>query len=259
MGRHVDPLPSTVLGDSSSRHRQGRIQGHHRVSLTSLLGQHRCRFSSVRVDAVRLVTASEGIEPLPSRPTVRFSLRAPQLPRHSPCYRFELRRQHVVHDRGHSAHRLVARYRGHLHDRPIRSRSAGYRTRPVRGGSLVRTPNGGMTHRANDRIENSGDLPHPRARSIAKGAQPLQANIRAVAEIEQGALNRRTFADRFSDAVTHATGSAPFALAHLGWFMGWLVINTGHLFRVKPFDPYPFSFLTLVVSLEAIFLTVFVL
>jgi uncharacterized membrane protein len=37
------------------------------------------------------------------------------------------------------------------------------------------------------------------------------------------------------------------------------VINTGHLFRLKPFDPYPFSFLTLVVSLEAIFLTVFVL
>jgi uncharacterized membrane protein len=45
----------------------------------------------------------------------------------------------------------------------------------------------------------------------------------------------------------------------LGWFTGWLVINTGHLFRFKPFDPYPFSFLTLVVSLEAIFLTVFVL
>jgi len=115
-----------------------------------------------------------------------------------------------------------------------------------------------MSHRANDRAENSRDLPHPRARSI-KGAQPLQANIRAVADIEQGALNRRTFADRFSDAVTHATGSAPFALAHLGWFTGWLVINTGHLFRFKPFDPYPFSFLTLVVSLEAIFLTVFVL
>ena len=45
---------------------------------------------------------------------------------------------------------------------------------------------------------------------------------------------------------------------HVIWFAAWIVINTG-LVGVPPFDPFPFGLLTLVVSLEAIFLTIFVL
>jgi uncharacterized membrane protein len=51
----------------------------------------------------------------------------------------------------------------------------------------------------------------------------------------------------------------PFGLAHLAWFGTWIVVNGGVLPGFEPFDPYPFSFLTLVVSLEAIFLSIFVL
>jgi hypothetical protein len=40
-------------------------------------------------------------------------------------------------------------------------------------------------------------------------------------------------------ANDRAENCAPFALVHLAWFTGWLVINTGHLFRFKPFDPFP--------------------
>ena len=43
---------------------------------------------------------------------------------------------------------------------------------------------------------------------------------------------------------------------HLVWFIAWIYLNT---LGAQHFDPYPFSFLTLVVSLEAIVLTGFVL
>jgi uncharacterized membrane protein len=46
---------------------------------------------------------------------------------------------------------------------------------------------------------------------------------------------------------------------HVLWFVGWIAWNTGLVSRWRPVDPFPFSFLTLVVSLEAIFLSIFVL
>jgi uncharacterized membrane protein len=62
-----------------------------------------------------------------------------------------------------------------------------------------------------------------------------------------------------SDVINRTTGSTPFAIVHLVWFLLWIAINTGSVPGVPVFDPFPFSLLTLVVSLEAIFLTVFVL
>jgi len=54
-------------------------------------------------------------------------------------------------------------------------------------------------------------------------------------------------------------GTAGFVAAHVVWFAAWIIWNTGLVPGVRPIDPFPFSFLTLVVSLEAIFLTLFVL
>jgi uncharacterized membrane protein len=88
---------------------------------------------------------------------------------------------------------------------------------------------------------------------------PMQRNVSAVAHLEQQHLLERSFTDRVSDALTQATGSTPFVVLHAGFFAAWILINTGSMGRFAPFDPYPFSFLTLVVSLEAIFLSVFVL
>ena len=45
---------------------------------------------------------------------------------------------------------------------------------------------------------------------------------------------------------------------HAAWFLTWMLVNTG-VVGIRPFDPFPFGLLTLVVSLEAIFLTIFVL
>jgi uncharacterized membrane protein len=87
----------------------------------------------------------------------------------------------------------------------------------------------------------------------------LRKNIRAIADLEERALHQRGTASRISDTITRATGSAPFALFHIVGFGAWFVLNTKIVPGLEPFDPYPFNFLTLVVSLEAIFLSVFVL
>jgi uncharacterized membrane protein len=50
----------------------------------------------------------------------------------------------------------------------------------------------------------------------------------------------------------------PFVFVHVVWFGAWIVVNL-HLTPLPAFDPYPFGLLTMVVSLEAIFLATFVL
>jgi uncharacterized membrane protein len=91
----------------------------------------------------------------------------------------------------------------------------------------------------------------------APGApEPTARNIEAIAALEREALHHRSAIDRLSDTVTAAAGSATFIAAHAVFFAAWITLNaTG---RVR-FDPYPFNFLMLVVSLEAIFLTSIVL
>jgi uncharacterized membrane protein len=49
-----------------------------------------------------------------------------------------------------------------------------------------------------------------------------------------------------------------FAYVHIVWFGIWILINTGR-FGIRPFDPFPYGLLTMIVSLEAIFLATFVL
>jgi uncharacterized membrane protein len=88
---------------------------------------------------------------------------------------------------------------------------------------------------------------------------PTSENIQTIAALERDTLLQRSAADRLSSAVTRFTGSSSFAIVHALFFAAWLVANSSTVTHRPPFDPYPFSFLTLVVSLEAIFLSVFVL
>ncbi len=85
---------------------------------------------------------------------------------------------------------------------------------------------------------------------------PLVQNVQAIAALEQAALRRRSLGERISDAITGATGTFTFIVAHVVWFALWIGAN---LERAHPFDPYPFNLLTLTVSLEAIVLASFVL
>lgn len=96
------------------------------------------------------------------------------------------------------------------------------------------------------------------AASISPHVQ-AQKNVEAVMRLEEEAIHRRSPAERLADKVTTAAGSTPFVIFHLFWFGGWILVNVGFIPGLTPFDPFPFSFLTLVVSLEAIFLTLLVL
>jgi uncharacterized membrane protein len=86
--------------------------------------------------------------------------------------------------------------------------------------------------------------------------EPTTRNIEIIAALEREALHHRSALDRLSDAVTSAAGSAAFIIAHAGFFTVWITLN---LTGKATFDPYPFNFLVLMVSLEAIFLTSIVL
>ncbi|HEY8074865.1 MAG TPA: DUF1003 domain-containing protein [Labilithrix sp.] len=70
--------------------------------------------------------------------------------------------------------------------------------------------------------------------------------------------DRRTIIMKVADWIAAFSGSLPFLFMHLGAFALWLALNTW-LPKQDQFDPYPYGFLTLVVSLEAIVLSVFVL
>ena len=63
---------------------------------------------------------------------------------------------------------------------------------------------------------------------------------------------------KVADWIAWFSGSMPFLFINMGWFIIWIGLNTLPL-SFTPFDPYPFGFLTMIVSLEAIFLSCFVL
>jgi uncharacterized membrane protein len=62
-----------------------------------------------------------------------------------------------------------------------------------------------------------------------------------------------------ADDITRVFGSFWFAISHIVWFSLWILLNTELIPGLAAFDPYPFGLLTMIVSLEAIFLSIFVL
>ena len=66
-----------------------------------------------------------------------------------------------------------------------------------------------------------------------------------------------TVLQRIADWIAWFSGSMPFLMINGGWFIIWIIVNT--LVVGFAFDPYPFGLLTMIVSLEAIFLSCFVL
>ena len=82
-------------------------------------------------------------------------------------------------------------------------------------------------------------------------------NVKAIAALDAKTQRQTTRADRIAGVITRFCGSMAFVWVHVVWFTIWIVWNT--ILPAKRVDPYPFSFLTLVVSLEAIFLSTFIM
>jgi uncharacterized membrane protein len=85
-----------------------------------------------------------------------------------------------------------------------------------------------------------------------------EENIRAVSDLQAQAQRRRTHAQKIGDLIAAWAARESTVAAHAVWFVLWILVNTGHL-GLRPFDAFPFPLLTTIVSLEAIFLTLFVL
>jgi len=87
--------------------------------------------------------------------------------------------------------------------------------------------------------------------------QLTQRNIEVVRNLEEAANEERTTSDRVARIIARFCGSMTFVWVHVIGFAGWIALNL--LPGVNHIDPFPFTFLTFVVSLEAIFLSTFIL
>jgi len=87
--------------------------------------------------------------------------------------------------------------------------------------------------------------------------QLTERNVEAIRQLEKAAKDERTRTDRFAEAIANFCGSMTFVWVHVVWFGFWIGGNS--VPGVHHIDPFPFTFLTLVVSLEAIFLSTFIL
>jgi uncharacterized membrane protein len=95
----------------------------------------------------------------------------------------------------------------------------------------------------------------PKRASILSGV--IERNIRALIEVRRQEQRRERRQERMADAITAFTDSMPFVYLHAMLFGAWIVVNLGIL-PIKPFDP-TFIILAIVASVEAIFLSTFVL
>ena len=96
---------------------------------------------------------------------------------------------------------------------------------------------------------------------LAERRSARQVANRAFMAIKAQRAADRTAIDDVAEKLNDIAASTPFLILHVVWFLVWIPWNTGLLsgFGVHPFDPFPFGLLTMVVSLEAIFLSIFVL
>ncbi|MBK9712458.1 MAG: DUF1003 domain-containing protein [Kouleothrix sp.] len=101
-----------------------------------------------------------------------------------------------------------------------------------------------------ERTDHTGDNPAL--------SDVIERNIRTIIDLRLQAAQARGLQDRLADIITAFSGRMVFVYAHIVWFGLWFLLNTGR-FGLPPFDPFPYGLLTMVVSLEAIFLATFVL
>jgi Predicted membrane protein len=106
--------------------------------------------------------------------------------------------------------------------------------------------------------------PHAAMHMLAAIAKRLrftaeQLRHTATRNVNEEEADGRNWIQRGADAIAAFSGSISFIVLHAIIFTFWIVVNTVHVPGIPQFDPYPFGFLTLAVSLEAIFLATLVL
>jgi uncharacterized membrane protein len=94
---------------------------------------------------------------------------------------------------------------------------------------------------------------------MSETSRQSESHIDAIVRQEEEALEQRSGSERLADGVGSFAGSLPFVVLHLVFLIGWLLVNSGKIPRIRPFDPYPFSLLGVIVAVEAVILSSFIL
>jgi uncharacterized membrane protein len=118
----------------------------------------------------------------------------------------------------------------------------------------------GRSHRRR-RLHRQLEFTKAYARNKPHLAKVLERNIETLLELRCELERERSLQDRIADWITRFSGSMLFVYVHVVWFGVWIAVNLGWLerFGLPVFDQFPFGLLTMIVSLEAIFLSTFVL
>lgn len=87
----------------------------------------------------------------------------------------------------------------------------------------------------------------------------LNTSRRIIRSLKAKSDARRRPAEIIADWMTNTLGSIWFLTLNALWFIVWILINIGAIPGISAFDPFPFGLLTMIVSLEAIILAIFVL
>ena len=90
-------------------------------------------------------------------------------------------------------------------------------------------------------------------------ADVIDRNIVTLLRLREETARRRTLQAYLADSITWFSGKMMFVYLHVLWFGAWIAINAGLVPSLHPFDSFPYGLLTMIVSLEAIFLSTFVL
>src|SRR5438876_847481 len=106
------------------------------------------------------------------------------------------------------------------------------------------------------RPEHSGSESAPDDHSERR--RPRLVANRAFGAIKSQHAATRTRIEAIAERLNEIAATTLFLVLHVVWFGVWMLWNTGY-FGLAPFDPFPFGLLTMIVSLEAIFLSIFVL
>jgi uncharacterized membrane protein len=101
------------------------------------------------------------------------------------------------------------------------------------------------------------DLLSTLGRRLRVSAERLRHTASRNVNVE--AEDKRTTVQKVADWIADFSGSIPFLVLHIAFFAAWILLNVPRIPHAPMFDPFPYGLLTMVVSLEAIFLSVFVL
>jgi uncharacterized membrane protein len=137
--------------------------------------------------------------------------------------------------------------------------------RGCRSASVTATQDSEVLRLSHDKLE-SFIRSHPQAAmdllaSMGRRLRVSAERLRHTASrnVNEQTEDLRSMVQKTVDWIAEFAGSISFLVIHVIWFGLWILVNVVKMPGIPQFDPFPFGFLTLTVSLEAIFLSVFVL